>query len=115
MTVLKHIAAMTPGNSKLLIFEWALPSRMVPWYPSLLDVNMMVVLNGMEWMKEQLTNLLRQAGLKFVKFWSAGPESEGLFDLSIRRPFSDDSCSYLCQCLPQYSSIKIRTRNYTQI
>jgi hypothetical protein len=69
----------------------------------------------MERKEEQLKNLLRPAGLEVVKFWSAGPESEGLFDLSIRRPLSDDSCrTYLCQCSPQASSITICTRNYTQ-
>jgi hypothetical protein len=81
LTILKHIAAaMTPGYSKLLIFEWVLPARNVPLYPSLLDVNMMAVLNGMERTEEQWTKLLGQAGLEVVKFWSAGSESEGLVE-----------------------------------
>lgn len=66
--------------SKLLIFEWVLPDKNVPLYPSLLDVNMMAVLNGMERTEEQWVNLLAQAGLKVVKFWSAGPGSEGLVE-----------------------------------
>jgi hypothetical protein len=81
VTILKHIAsAMQPGYSKLLIFEWVLPAKNVPLYPALLDINMMALLNGMERTEEQWTALLSQAGLKIVKFWSVGSESEGLIE-----------------------------------
>lgn len=42
----KTAKMMTPGYSKLVIFEWVLLEKMVPSYSSLLDVNMMAVANG---------------------------------------------------------------------
>ena len=80
--IMKNIAAaMEPGYSKLLIFEWILPAMGTPLYPALLDVNMMAVLNGMERTEMQWMNLLEQAGLEVVKFWKAGEESEGLIEV----------------------------------
>jgi len=47
VAIMKNVAAaMKPGYSKLLIFEWILPAKDVPLYPALLDINMMAVLNG---------------------------------------------------------------------
>ncbi|KAJ5620312.1 hypothetical protein N7510_004296 [Penicillium lagena] len=81
ISIMKNIAAaMKPGYSKLLIFEWVLPAKETPLYPALLDVNMMALLNGMERTEEQWTNLLTQAGLKIKKVWSAGIDSEGLIE-----------------------------------
>ncbi|TVY82569.1 hypothetical protein LSUE1_G002071, partial [Lachnellula suecica] len=39
---------MTPGYSRLLVFEWVLPDTGAPLYPALLDINMMALLAGME-------------------------------------------------------------------
>ena len=38
--------AMTPGYSKLLLNEFVIPAKKAPLYPSLLDINMMCLLNG---------------------------------------------------------------------
>lgn len=82
--ILKHIAAaMTRGYSKLIIFEWILPSINVPLYPSLLDINMMALLNGMERTEDQWTALLGQAGLKVAKFHTVSAEAEGLIEAEL--------------------------------
>lgn len=82
--ILRHTAAaMEPGYSKILIFEWILPAKNVPLYPSLLDINMMAVLNGMERTEEQWNTLLTKAGLKVVKFWKNGEDQEGLIEAEL--------------------------------
>jgi hypothetical protein len=82
--IMKRIAdAMTKGYSKLLIFEWILPARDVPLYPALLDINMMTLLNGRERTEEEWTALLKEAGLKLVKFHVVGPTEEGLIEAEL--------------------------------
>ncbi|KAF2660227.1 S-adenosyl-L-methionine-dependent methyltransferase [Lophiostoma macrostomum CBS 122681] len=76
-------AAMKPGYSKVLIFEWVLPDRAVPMYPALLDINMMAALNGRERTEAQWTRILTEAGLKINKVWINGPESEGLIEAEL--------------------------------
>lgn len=76
-------AAMEKGYSKLIIFEWILPSKGVPLYPALLDVNMMALLNGRERTEEQWTTLLRASGLKVVKFHKVAPDAEGLVEAEL--------------------------------
>lgn len=79
--IMKQIAAaMEPGYSKIIIFEWILPAKGTPLYPALLDVNMMALLNGRERTQEQWTNLLTQAGLKPVQFRKVSDEAEGLIE-----------------------------------
>ena len=75
---------MTPGYSKLLIFEWILPAKGVPMYPSLLDMNMMTLLNGMERTEEQWIALLGAAGFKVDKFWILKTDTEGLIEASLK-------------------------------
>ncbi|EMR61870.1 putative o- protein [Eutypa lata UCREL1] len=83
--ILKNTAAaMKPGYSKLLMSEFVLPVTNCPLYPALLDVNMMAVLNGMERTEAQFTKLLDAAGLKVVKFWSVGAETEGLVEAVLK-------------------------------
>ncbi|KAI2631841.1 S-adenosyl-L-methionine-dependent methyltransferase [Hypoxylon sp. NC1633] len=83
--ILKATAeAMTPGYSKLLMSEFVLPASNSPLYPALLDINMMAVLNGMERTEAQFTELLDAAGLKIVKFWSVGAETEGLVEAVLK-------------------------------
>ena len=76
-------AAMTRGYSKLIIFEWILPSQGVSMYPALLDINMMALLNGMERTEAQWTALLAQAGLKVCKFHKAKENAEGLIEAEL--------------------------------
>ena len=75
---------MAKGYSKLLIFEWVLPSKGVPLFPSLQDINMMVVNNGMERTEEQWKSLLDRAGLKVVKVWKVSEEVEGLIEAELK-------------------------------
>lgn len=82
--IMKHTtAAMEKGYSKLLIFEWVLPEKDVPLYPSLLDINMMALLNGRERTESQWRDLLAKAGLKIVKVHKAGEESEGMIEAEL--------------------------------
>jgi hypothetical protein len=86
VAIMKNIAAaMTPGYSKLLIFEWIIPAKDVPLYPALLDINMMAVLNGQERTEEQWKELLEQAGLEVAKFWKASPDAEGLIEAVLKK------------------------------
>lgn len=83
--ILKRTAeAMTPGYSKLLLSEFILPASNTPLYPALLDINMMAVLNGMERTEAQFSELLDAAGLKVIKFWTVGPEVEGLVEAVLK-------------------------------
>jgi hypothetical protein len=82
--IMKHIAgAMEKGYSKLIIFEWILPSKDVPLYPALLDINMMAVLSGRERTEEQWTTLLKESGLKVIKFHKADADAEGLIEAEL--------------------------------
>ena len=76
-------AAMKKGYSKMLLFEWILPDKDTPFYPALLDINMMAVLNGMERTREQWTRLLEAVGLKVVKFWTIADDVEGLVEAEL--------------------------------
>jgi O-methyltransferase domain len=83
--IMKRIAAaMKPGYSKLLIFEWILPDRDVPLYPALLDVNMMAILNGKERTEAQWLEMLEPAGLKVKKFWKVAADQEGLIEAVLK-------------------------------
>ncbi|KAI0473122.1 S-adenosyl-L-methionine-dependent methyltransferase [Xylariaceae sp. FL0804] len=85
VSILKNTAsAMKPGYSKLLLNEFVLPASNAPLYPSLLDINMMALLNGMERTEAQFTKLLDDAGLKVVKCWSVGAETEGLIEAVLK-------------------------------
>lgn len=79
------VKAMKPGYSKLLINEWVLPEVGVPLYPALLDINMMALFSGMQRTQSQWKNLLESVGLKIVKFWSIGPEVEGLIEAVVEQ------------------------------
>ncbi|KAK0108211.1 hypothetical protein ONS95_003031 [Cadophora gregata] len=74
------VAAMKPGYSKLLIFEWILPDVGTPLYPALLDINMLALLSGMERTQTQWKELLNCVGLDIVKFWTIDSETEGLIE-----------------------------------
>ncbi|OTA84159.1 hypothetical protein M434DRAFT_83423 [Hypoxylon sp. CO27-5] len=83
--ILKSTAeAMTPGYSKLLISEFVLPTSNTPLYPALLDIHMMAILNAMERTEAQYSKLLDAAGLKVVKVWSVGAETEGIVEAVLK-------------------------------
>jgi hypothetical protein len=74
------VAAMKPGYSKLLIFDFILPDTGASLFPSLVDIHMLAVFSGMERTKTQLTELLASVGLEIVKFWSVREDVEGLIE-----------------------------------
>lgn len=83
--ILKNIVdAMTPGYSKLLIFEFILPDVGAPLYPSLLDINMMALLSGLERTERQWKTLLDSVGLEIVKFHKDGINTEGLIEATLK-------------------------------
>jgi hypothetical protein len=82
--IMKRIAgAMEKGYSKLVIFEWILPAKGVPLYPALLDINMLALLNGRERTEEQWTALLKESGLKVIKFHKVAADAEGLIEAEL--------------------------------
>ncbi|KAI1358627.1 S-adenosyl-L-methionine-dependent methyltransferase [Xylaria arbuscula] len=56
--------AMTPGYSKLLVYEMVLPARDAMPLMTTLDVQLMVCLSGMERTEEHWKRLLKEAGFK---------------------------------------------------
>jgi hypothetical protein len=83
--ILKNIVdAMTPGFSKLLIFDFVLPDVGAPPYPSLLDINMMALLSGMERTETQWKVLLESVGLEIVQFYKDGKNTEGLVEAILK-------------------------------
>lgn len=83
--ILKNIVdAMTPGYSKLLIFDFILPDVGAPVYASLLDINMMALLSGMERTETQWKVLLGAVGLEVVHFHKNGKNTEGLIEATLK-------------------------------
>jgi hypothetical protein len=74
------VAAMKPGYSKLLIFDFILTDIGASLFPSLMDIHMLAVFSGMERTKTQLKELLASAGWEIIKFWSAREDAEGLIE-----------------------------------
>jgi len=79
------VESMTPGYSKLLIFEFILPDVGAPLFPSLLDINMMALLSGMERTEMQWRTLLNSVNLEVMKFWKVkDPNVEGLIEAVLK-------------------------------
>ena len=81
--ILSNIAeAMTPEYSRLLINDHILPDVGAAVIPSLLDVNMMILLSGMERTESQWKALIGGVhGLEIRKFWKIdGDDVEGLVE-----------------------------------
>lgn len=71
---------MKPGHSKVLIFDYVLPDTGSALFPALLDINMLALLSGIERTETMWKALLESVGLKVVKIWTAGKETEGLIE-----------------------------------
>lgn len=71
---------MEPGYSKILINDWVLPDTGSPLLPALMDIQMIIVLSGIERTQTQWKELLGSVGLEVVKFHSLGKEVEGLIE-----------------------------------
>jgi hypothetical protein len=84
--ILKNITeAMKPGYSKLLIFDFVLPDVGAPLLGSLMDINMMTLLSGMERTRRQWTALLDSVGLEVAQFHMCGDLSEGLVEATLKQ------------------------------
>lgn len=71
---------MEPGYSKILINDWVLPDTGSPLLPALMDIQMIIVLSGIERTQTQWKDLLESVGLEVVKFHSLGKEVEDLIE-----------------------------------
>jgi len=79
--ILQHTAeAMKKGYSRVLINEFVLSDLSSPLLAATMDINMMALLSGMERTKSHWTALLKSVGLKIVKIWGLGPETESLIE-----------------------------------
>lgn len=79
--ILQHTAdAMEKSHSRVLINEFVLSDLGSPLQPAMMDINMMALLSGMERTKSHWSALLRSVGLKIVKIWGLGPETESLIE-----------------------------------
>lgn len=66
--ILRNTAQAMSSNSRILISETAAPSVGANRATALQDVNMMAFA-GMERTEEQWQDLIRKAGLRFIRFW----------------------------------------------
>ena len=83
--ILKQTAsAMTKGYSKLILNEWILPDVGCTLYESLIDIQMMMSLAGMERTRSQWQELLEKAGLKLDRFWLPPEYGEGIIEASLQ-------------------------------
>ena len=64
----------------ILINDWVLPDTGNPLVPALLDIQVLVVLSGMERTQTQWRELLGSVGLEIVNLHTAGNEVEGLIE-----------------------------------
>lgn len=71
---------MEHGYSKVLINDWCLPDVGAPIFPTLLDINMLAICNGIERTEGQWRGLLDSVGLEIVKVWSINNETEALIE-----------------------------------
>ncbi|KAI1747698.1 putative O-methyltransferase [Xylaria castorea] len=72
--------AMKPGYSKLLIHEMIIPEQGASKFHAMLDLTMMAFNAGMERTERQWEELLRKAGLRVVKFWTAQADADGIVE-----------------------------------
>ncbi|KAI4173394.1 MAG: hypothetical protein LQ343_002926 [Gyalolechia ehrenbergii] len=79
--ILQHAAdAMKKGYSRLLINEWVLSDTNSSLLAAMMDINMMCLFAGTERTRSQWDALLGSAGLKIVKLWGPGQETESLIE-----------------------------------
>lgn len=69
-------------NSRITLHNYVLNIHVVVRCAN--SVSAIAVLNGMERTEAQFTKLLDAAGLKVVKFWSVGAETEGLVEAVLK-------------------------------
>ncbi|KAF4990919.1 hypothetical protein FGRMN_8157 [Fusarium graminum] len=75
--------AMTKGYSKLFIYDIVVPPTGASISQTTMDVQMMSLLSASERTKSQWEELLKESGLKIVKFWPDPQEYEMLIEAEI--------------------------------
>ncbi|KAF5664277.1 O-methyltransferase [Fusarium heterosporum] len=75
--------AMTKGYSKLFIYDIVVPPTGASISQTTMDVQMMSLLSASERTKRQWEELLKESGLKIVKFWPDPQEYEMLIEAEI--------------------------------
>jgi len=77
------VEAMKPGYSKILVVDFVLPDVGAPLAPSLLDINMLALLNGMERTEGQWRDLFGSVGLEIVKIWDKDKDKEAVIEVQL--------------------------------
>ncbi|KAI9700890.1 MAG: hypothetical protein M1820_006651 [Bogoriella megaspora] len=81
VTILSKLrGAMIPGYSRLLICDLILPDTGVSQREAALDWGMLTLHSGMQRSKRQWTQLVEEAGLTVVKFWTPPGEGDGIVE-----------------------------------
>ena len=74
---------MTEG-SRVIISEWVILDMGSPLFPTMMDINMMAQLAGMERTKAQWEKLLAEVGLEITKLSAPDIESESVIEAVLR-------------------------------
>jgi hypothetical protein len=83
-TILQNIVSvMKPGYSKVLINEFAIPSRGASAFAMRSDLMVMALAGAVERTEKQWHVLLESAGLKIDRIWTAEPESQSIIEASL--------------------------------
>lgn len=83
-SILTNLAkAMTPGYSKILIFENVIPDTDADWQTTSLDLIMMSIFASQERTERQWRKLVESAGLKVVNIYTAGKGVESLIECEL--------------------------------
>ncbi|MCJ1426479.1 hypothetical protein MMC29_004382 [Sticta canariensis] len=83
--ILKNqMSAMRKGYSRLLINEMVLHDSEVPLYAAAADVQMMVILGGIERTETQWRQLLDSVGLKIVDIWVMEEGADSIIEADFR-------------------------------
>lgn len=76
-------SAMTPGYSKLLLYEMVIPDRGAQGNSTGLDIIMMSLFAACERTTHGWKSPLEGAGFKIVKVWPTEPASESLIEAEL--------------------------------
>ncbi|KAF2771024.1 putative O-methyltransferase [Teratosphaeria nubilosa] len=79
------VAEMDPAYSRLLIDEWVLPDVGVDLKAANMDVNMLLLFNGMERTESQWVELLGDVGLEIVRIWRTEGAVESVIETRVKR------------------------------
>lgn len=72
---------MTPGYSKILIYEFVIPDQRASCFMTRSDINMMALLGSMERSEKKWRYLLGRAGLDIAAIWSKEAGSESIINM----------------------------------